>query len=220
MVETKAQVPATLPPLVTELAAKYGLEPNRFTTVLRETYFKTSEATPLSTSEIAAGLILCKKYDLDPFTREIHVTRAKGRLLVMVGIDGWIRIAQRTGQLDGIEFEEQFNEEGKIESVKAKVHRKDQAHPTIITAYMEEYGRDTDPWRTMPIRMLRHKAAKEALRYAFGIGGLDDEEPDEVIPVGPPVRKSRSLNLEKPELESVVVTPEVLPEPREPGAEG
>ena len=203
MDQKEAQVPAKtqqqpLSPLAIKMAERYGMEPAKFATVLRETYFKTSEATPLSNSEIAAGLIVCSKYDLDPFTQEIHVTRYQGRLLVMVGIDGWLKIAQRNPSFDGMEFEEHFDQEGAIESIKATIHRKDQDHPTIVTAYMEEYRRKTPAWETMPIRMLRHKAAKEALRYAFGISGIDDEEPEE-IQAGPFIRKSRSLNLDKPE---------------------
>jgi hypothetical protein len=56
------------------------------------------------------------------------------------------------------------------------IHLKDRAHPVVITEYFEECKRETDPWRTMPRRMLRNKAMIQAIRVAFGIGGIHDED--------------------------------------------
>lgn len=209
--------------LLNKLAAKYGLEPMKFFQCLRDTYFKADP--PMTNEEMAAACAVCEKYDLDPFLREMHATRAKGRLLVMVGIDGWIRVAKRSGQFDGMEFEEVVGDDQKLHGVTCKVYRKDESHPTVVTAYMGEYKRDTEPWKQFPSRMLRHKAAKEALRYAFGISGIDDEEPDEV-----PVATQTHFETRRiiPAASSVVVDPmatqapepETAPPTREPGIEG
>ena len=45
-----------------------------------------------------------------------------------------------------------------------------------MTEYLAECYRNTDPWK-MPHRMLRHKAAIQGIRYAFGFAGI--MEPDE-----------------------------------------
>jgi len=42
---------------------------------------------------------------------------------------------------------------------------------------MSECRRDTPTWKRWPARMLRHKAAIQAARYAFGFAGI--MEPDE-----------------------------------------
>ena len=57
-----------------------------------------------------------------------------------------------------------------------KMFRKDRAHPITVTEYMAECRRDTDTWRKWPARMLRHKAAIQAARYAFGFSGIYEED--------------------------------------------
>ena len=58
----------------------------------------------------------------------------------------------------------------------AVVYRKDRTHATKVTEYFAECFRPTEPWRQFPRRMLRHKAVKEAVRVAFGISGITDED--------------------------------------------
>lgn len=169
--------------LLEVMAAKVQMDPQTFQRTLAETVFKADP--PLSVPEFAAACVICNKYDLDPISREIHVTRSRGRLLTMVSIDGWLKIAHRSGQLDGIEFQEQFTDADEIHAVTCTVYRKDQSRPTVYTAYRKEYDRQNEVWKTYTIRMLRHKAAKEALRYAFAIAGIDHEEMDELPPERP-----------------------------------
>ena len=56
------------------------------------------------------------------------------------------------------------------------VYRKDRSRPTKVTEYFAECARATEPWKQFPRRMLRHKAVKEAVRVAFGISGITDED--------------------------------------------
>lgn len=202
--------------LLEVMASKVQMDPIAFQKTLTETAFKADP--PLSVPEFAAACVICNKYDLDPICKEIHVTRSRGRLLTMVGIDGWLKIAQRSGQLDGIEFEEQFTDDGEIHAVKCSVFRKDQSRPTVYTAYRKEYDKQNEVWKSYTIRMLRHKAAKEALRYAFAITGIDHEEVDELPPERPttPPTPTRVIV-------SKIKIDEPAPEPvaeRQPGEEG
>ncbi|MNV87957.1 hypothetical protein D3C71_1821200 [compost metagenome] len=41
---------------------------------------------------------------------------------------------------------------------------------------MSECNRATDTWKKWPARMLRHKAAIQAARYAFSFSGIIDED--------------------------------------------
>ena len=51
----------------------------------------------------------------------------------------------------------------------------------IITEYFEEVSRATDPWKSHPRRMLRHKAIIQCARVAFAFTGIKDEDEAEVI---------------------------------------
>jgi hypothetical protein len=79
-------------------------------------------------------------------------------------------------QLDGIEFHYTDDANGDPYSVTAVIHRKDRSHATKVTEYLAECYRQTEPWKQFPRRMLRHKAIKEAVRVAFGISGVTDED--------------------------------------------
>ena len=46
---------------------------------------------------------------------------------------------------------------------------------------MDECARNTDPWKSHPRRMLRHKATIQAARIAFGFAGIYDEDEGERI---------------------------------------
>lgn len=195
--------------LLSVMGARYGLEPQKMLQSLRETYFKPSgNEPPLTNEEIAAALVVCHRYELDPFLREVHVTRSRGRLLTMVGLDGWLKVAKREtvdGKTvyDGMGKPEfTFSEDGELESCSVTVYRKDQSNPVTGICFMSEWKKDSPTWNAQPRHMLMVKAIKLALRLAFNISGFDLEEPEEVPFVassrGPTVRTSKPLNL-KPE---------------------
>lgn len=173
--------PATLPvkkaSIIEAMAAHYGMDPDKFYSTI------TATVMPKGTSneQVAAFMIVAHKYTLDPFTKEIYAFSGQGGAVVpIVGIDGWMALANRQPMFDGIEFEYNASADGKLESVTAIVHRKDRSHPVKVTEYMAECKRNTGPWNQSPNRMLRHRAAAQGIRYAFGIGGIyvspDDAE--------------------------------------------
>ena len=45
-----------------------------------------------------------------------------------------------------------------------------------VTEYFDECKRNTDPWNQMPRRMIRNKAIIQAIRLAFGVSGIHDED--------------------------------------------
>ena len=58
----------------------------------------------------------------------------------------------------------------------ARIHVKTRSHPVEVTEYLSECALPTQPWKSHPRRMLRHKALIQAARLAFGFSGISDEE--------------------------------------------
>jgi phage recombination protein Bet len=167
--------------IIATMAQRFAMDPSRFEQTLRKTVMPAS-ATP---EEFVAFLITAQTYDLNPVTAEIYAFPKKhGGISVVVGVDGWVKIAQSRKELDGLEFDYHETENGELEAVTAVIYRKDRSKPTKVTEFMRECRRDTNQWRSHPRRMLRHKALIQGLRYSFGLGGLHDEDEAEIIAAG------------------------------------
>jgi phage recombination protein Bet len=158
-----------------DMAHRFGMEPGNFEKVLRATVVPAN----CSPEQFAAFLLVAKQYSLNPITREIYAFPARGGgIQPIVGIDGWIRIINDQPAMNGMEFRDRFGDDPKVpDAITCLIYRKDRDHPTVVTEYMAECYRDTEPWKKWPARMLRHKAAIQAARYAFGFSGIID--PDE-----------------------------------------
>lgn len=133
------------------------------------TAFKGQNVTP---DQMTALLVVANQYELNPWTNEVYAFPSKGGgIIPIVGVDGWYAIINKHPQFDGIEFEQD------AESCTCRIYRKDRQRPTIVTEYLDECKRNTDPWNKYPKRMLRHKAAIQCARVAFSLSGI--YEPDE-----------------------------------------
>lgn len=155
------------------MASRFGMEAAAFEATVRA----TCGCAGATREEFAAFLLVANEYGLNPVTREIYAFPKKGGgIQPIVGVDGWMRMANAHPEFDGLEVDFQHDESGKLLSATARVHRKDRSHPVVVTEYLAECYRNTDPWK-MPHRMLRHKAAIQGIRYAFGFAGI--MEPDE-----------------------------------------
>lgn len=157
--------------LVGIMANKFNIDPAKLLPVLKETCFKGA-----TDEQMVALLVVANEYGLNPFTREIYAFPAKGGGIVpVVPIDGWIKITNNNPQFNGLET---IDGEG---FCTCTIHRKDRACPTIITEYLEECFRQTDPWKQSPKRMLRHKAIIQCARVAFGFAGIHDQDEGKTI---------------------------------------
>lgn len=160
-----------------DMADRFDMEPAAFEATIRATCFSSKAGEEPSREEFAAFLVVARDYGLNPLTREIYGFKAKsGAVVPIVGIDGWLSLANRQDEFDGMEIREVV-ENGEHVGTTAIVYRKDRTHPTIVTEWLAECRRGTEPWKQWPRRMLRHKAAIQAIRYAFSISGI--YEPDE-----------------------------------------
>jgi phage recombination protein Bet len=169
---------AVRPTLIGEMAAQYNVEPAKFLATLKATVMpkRSSGESQVSDEDLAAFCMVAHEYGLNPFLREIHAYPNKaGGITAVVGIDGWAKLVNRRTDLDGIEFTA-HDEDGKPHSVTCTIYIKSRSKPVSVTEYYSECQRGTEPWRTMPRRMLRHKALIQAARYAFGFSGIHDED--------------------------------------------
>lgn len=165
---TKMSTVITKPNALNALALRVQCDPDELIKTLKMTVFKGA-----SDAEFNALVIISNTYELNPILKELYAFPAKGGGIVpVVGIDGWLKIINRQPGYDGMTVE--TSEDG--QSATATIHVKDRAHPTIVTEYLAECSRGTEPWKTMPRRMLRHKAIIQCARVAFGIGGVQDED--------------------------------------------
>ncbi|HIF2252768.1 TPA: phage recombination protein Bet [Salmonella enterica] len=159
-----------------KLAARLGMDAGTdLMNTLKNTAFKGGNVTD---EQFTALLIVANQYGLNPWTKEIYAFPDKGGIVPVVGVDGWSRIINEHPQFDGMEFSCD-KEEG---SCTCKIYRKDRSHPTVVTEYMDECKRNTQPWQSHPTRMLRHKTLIQCARLAFGFAGIfDQDEAERVI---------------------------------------
>jgi phage recombination protein Bet len=190
------------PQLLQSMADKYQLEPADFARTVRATCGMPT-ATP---EQFAAFLIVAKTYNLNPILREIWAFPSRaGGIVPIVSIDGWANIVNSHPLCDGFEFE-MVNEDGAV-GCTCRIYRKDRKHPVSITEWFAECQRATDVWKTMPKRMLRHKAFIQAARLAFGLAGIYDEDEGRVIAEAP-ARDVTPLRVPSPTEVEVVETVE------------
>lgn len=168
--------------LSVRMAEKYGVDEDVFIKTLMATAFKlpdrNGQAQQVTKEQLMMLLQVAEEHNLNPWTREIYAFIGQGGAVVpIVGVDGWIRKIQETKLVDGIKFENGPTESGIPEWITCRIKRKDQTEWVEVTEYFRECFREKSaPWREMPHRMLRHKALIQCARYAFGFGGVYDED--------------------------------------------
>lgn len=178
------------------MAERCSVEPEKLKATLTNTVFKGA-----TDEELLALVVTSNTYELNPLLKEIYAFPKKGGGIVpMVGIDGWLKIANRQPNYDGIEVEI-YGDEKQPTHATCLVYLKDRSHPVKITEYFSECRRETEPWRQMPRRMLRNKAMIQAIRVAFGIGGIHDEDEAQDIAT----REPRNVTPAAPKLEALDV---------------
>ncbi len=163
--------------LLRAMATRYGMEADKFRGVIVNTVLPANERQRVSNAQLAAFLLVAHEYDLNPLTREIYAFPTRGGgIQPIVSVDGWLKLINSHPQFDGMEFRDHLDDQGQLLAITCCIYRKDRNHPIEVTEYLAECMRDTDTWKKWPRRMLRHKAAIQAARYAFGFSGIVDED--------------------------------------------
>lgn len=165
---------------LTRLADNVGTTPEEIKSVLSGMIIsaKAQHGAVATDAELTVVSGICAQYDLNPLTREAHAFISGGKLSVVIGIDGWIKICNRQPEFDGYEQFDNFNDKGELESVLTKIYVKGRKFPTPHTEYMDEAYQPKSPaWQKFKKRMLAGKSLGQCIRKAFGISEvIDDDE--------------------------------------------
>ena len=164
--------------IIAGLAKHYDMDKGAFLQVMKATIMKGAN---VSNEDIAAFCLVAKEHGLNPFTKEIFAFPTGGAIQPIVSVDGWMKLINSHPDFDGMDFID-VREGDKLVSITCRMFRKGRSHPVEVTEYMAECLRATPTWKQWPARMLRHKAAIQAARYAFGFAGI--MEPDEAERIG------------------------------------
>lgn len=164
--------------VLVSLAERWGVESEKLVPITKATIFK-QDAGKVSDAELLAFLMVCSRFDLNPFLRQIHAfyDTKRNAVVPIVGVDGWVDLVNREKRFEGVEFQEHSDaNSGKLLAYTCRLYISGMRVPLEVTERLTECFRDTDPWRRMPHRMLRHKSLIQAARYGFGFSGIYDED--------------------------------------------
>jgi len=156
---TAAQLPAVLKNSNAPSVIDWG------NAVIKETLKKTV-AQGASDEEFVMFAELCKSSGLNPFKKEVWFIKTNGRVQMMTGINGYLTIANRHAQFDGMEMDNLYDGDRLVASI-CRVYRKDRRLPSIGKALMVEFKQATPIWNSKPHVMLDKVAKSIAIREAF-----------------------------------------------------
>lgn len=159
--------------LITRMATRYGVDSDKFLATIKATCFKGDGKREVSNEQLCALLVVAENFGLNIWLKELHAFPSQdGGITPIIGVDGFIKIANSNPQFSGMSFE--YDDEGQW--VECIVERKDRSQPTRIREYMVECKRSTPAWEKWPRRMLRHRALCQAVRIAFGFSIMEQDE--------------------------------------------
>ena len=152
---------------------------------------RNTVAKGATNAELEMFLTLAERYQLDPFLKEIWFVKDVG---VMTGRDGYLKIAMRHPDYDGIvsaavregdTFELQplvptvkhsfGSKRGQVIGAYAVVYHKSR-RPVICYADLVEYQKGGNVWNKYKSAMIQKVAEVMALKRQFAISGLTTEE--------------------------------------------
>ena len=119
----------------------------------------------------------CQKTRLDPLSRQIYAIPRQGSMQILLSIDGYRIIAQRTGEYEGSEtfwcgtdgvWTDVWLNNNPPSAAKVIVYRKNCKRGVSAVALFKEYANlNSNTWQKMPSLMLAKCAESLALRKSF-----------------------------------------------------
>lgn len=159
------------------MASRLNVDPQEMQGLVMNTLMSAKGGRgQVTNEEFVTFLAIANEYRLNPLTKEIYAFNNRGAIQPIVSIDGWLKIINHHPEFDGMEFDDRLDANGSLMAITCRIYRKDRQRPTEVTEYMEECRQGSPTWSKWPARMLRHKAAIQAARYAFGLSGIIDED--------------------------------------------
>ena len=170
--------------LTEQAAESMGVPMNSLLAILRGIWTTSKGEPDLTQAEMFIGIGIVAKYGLDPIAREIYVTKNKGKMMTVIGIDGWIKILDRTDHYDGFDVDIHEDEGGRVDYVDVAIHSKVRSHPATYRAFANEYSKISGFMAgKIPTHMLRIFALRHAARLFVPLGGtvMTEEESRSII---------------------------------------
>lgn len=154
----------------------------------------------ITKQDVFTFLVQCSNLGLNPLVKQIYGFVARGKLAIVVSIDGWNAIANRNKNFDGVDFEfgpmrereltftrQSFGNGGKTSTtvpvkrmvadwIKCVVYRKDRSHPVCVTTFFDEAYTGTEPWSNQPMQMLQNRAFVNSIKKAFNVSAYADDD--------------------------------------------
>lgn len=131
---------------------------------------------------------MSKRLQLDPVIKQIYFVKFSGKMSIIVGIDGYRLIADRTGRyMPGKESTFTYDKENRLFSATSYVKKlgpDGQWHEFGATAIRSEYDTGVNQWKKGPHYMLAKCAESLALRKGWPAefsGTHAEEEMDKAI---------------------------------------
>lgn len=132
----------------------------------------------LNEGERDTYLQIAKAFNLNPFKREIYVSKYGDQMSIITGYEVYIKRGERTGQLDGWSvITEGTVKDNNLKAVLT-IHRKDRKHPFIWEVFYSEYvqmkeGQPNKFWKKAHT-MIKKVAISQGFRLCFSdeLGGM------------------------------------------------
>ena len=148
-------------------------------------------ANSLTPQEKESYFEIAMLYGLNPFKREIYVSKYGNQMSVITGYEVYIKRAERTGMLDGWEATTSGSVKNGDLKATVKIFRKDRTHPFVWEALYEECvqrtreGKVTKFWEKAAF-MTKKVAISQGFRLCFsdelaGMPYTADEMPDKEV---------------------------------------
>lgn len=186
---------------------------------------KQTVAKGASDQELKLFLYRCKNMGLDPLKPGMifFVKYGSSPGTIVVGIDGFRAMAERTGKRAGVRRGLLKDSAGQCIGAWCEVYRKDWTEPAREEVSLSEYNTGKAMWAKMPETMIKKVAEAAALRMAFPdeLGGIYSEE--EMHQAKPVERDARAVIPQvsaRPEFENYEIELEPETEQSEQGSAG
>lgn len=159
--------------------------------------------------ELQHFFLYANSLQLDPFLKDLYFLKYSSGAppSIVVGINGFRKVAARSGMHTGTERGITRDADGKLIGAYAKVWRKDWVQPAHNEILIEEYSTGQAMWRKMPASMAMKVAECGALRCAFPeLSGVYEEDElsqaksiKDIEPQGESIKKIIDESMEKSE---------------------
>lgn len=139
----------------------------------------------LTDEEFEMFITTCRRAGLHPALRQIHCAKFNGRMTIMMGIDGYRMIAERTGSYGGRESITWYDDDGNAFEFWSKKKGNPAGCKVVVLKLLKGHVLKTEgkaswdsfnkaasnapnnKWKEMPDHMLAIRAESHALRAAF-----------------------------------------------------